>query len=203
MKVQTIRDTVQSRISQSMSLDEPISVEGIAASVQGLFPKFEQIGFYTSDIAGTKKQYEGLGCKTWVDDTVVARGFVADGNLAGGDANDVYNVAHLAFNYDLGTELELITYKSGTNWHLAGGRVAPYRTDPFLSHMSYHTQDMDTEIDRLKSFKIAQRVDTLLHTNPFLVECGRLFKYCVFDTRKLLGFDVKIIQRVERNERTR
>ncbi len=67
--------------------------------------------------------------------------------------------------------------------------------------MSYHVKDIAAEEIRLGAmgFHVAQRVETVHHTSPYLCKIGRKYKYTIFATRNLLGFDLKLIQRVERN----
>ncbi len=164
-------------------------------------PKFEQVAFYVPDIAKAKIAYRALGCNVWKDDTVTAKGRVGLRNQAI-DGVDTVNVAQLAFNYDLGTELELITYVAGSNWHNDQGRVDldGQTANGFMSHMSYHVTNMDVEVKRLKSTglgHVIQDVKTLSHTNPYLIEQKRKYRYVIFSTRAYLGFDVKLIQRLE------
>lgn len=167
--------------------------------LQKLFPKFEQIAFYTPNIEASKDVYRYLGCKTWMDDTVTARGRV--GQREQKEPNTIINVATLAFNYDLGIELELIKYNAGMNWHRKAGRIEDdgHCSVPFLSHMAYHTEGMADEKKRLlnSGFHIVQDVRTISHTSVPLMESGRRYNYVIFATRDVLGFDVKVIERIE------
>lgn len=162
-------------------------------------PRFEQVAFYTPDIEETKRLYRALGCKDWADDTVTASGKVGDQRKAEASVC----VAQLAFNYDLGIELELIKYVAGNNWHRLGGRVDDegHCSFPFQSHMSYHVDNLIAEENKFEraGFKIVQRVRTLSHTNPFVIEHKRKYEYVIFDTRRALGFDLKLIKRIEGN----
>lgn len=161
--------------------------------------RVEQVAMYVSDMDRAKANYARLGLTNWVDDTVTGEVKVA----YGGNCKNGINIAHLSFNYDLGFELELIRYMNGPNWHHANGRIGasgePYDALPFPSHMSWHVEDMTESKSMILAagFKIAQEVKTIAHTNPYLVANGRKFNYCVFDTRAQLGWDIKLIERIE------
>lgn len=165
----------------------------------------QQVAFYVPDMDRAKQAYRALGCKTWTDDIVTAQGKVHDGTF---DDNGqikwpktIINVAHLAFNYELGTEIELIHYSAGANWHFAKGRIDAdgQCSVPFASHMSYHVDDMPGEVLKFTraGLRVIQDVRTVSHTNPYLVKNGRRYNYVVFDSRGILGFDVKLIKRLD------
>ncbi len=183
---------------------KPAAIETMAAGVLGVFPKFDQIAFYVPDMDAAKRAYRALGCDTWVDDMVTAQGKIGVVKDSRKHPTEV-NVAHLAFNYQLGIELELIQYKAGNNWHQVGGRVdeANSCAHPFASHMSWHTEDIAVEHSAFESkgLHVIQDVVTLSHTNPHLVESGRKYRYIIFDSRNLIGFDLKLIQRVDNGAR--
>lgn len=198
MKIETIQQAVvrawnSYHQASKKQIDSKVA-DAISQEVNGLFPKFEQIAFYTPDMEAAKKQYALLGCKYWTEDIVTAKGQV-------GQTKDVINVAHLAFNYDLGTELELIRYEAGINWHNIERRVEGDGNcvASFLSHMSYHVDDMAAEQSRLVKlgFRLIQYVQTISHTAQHLKENRRTYKYAIFDTRRALGFDIKLIERIE------
>lgn len=138
---------------------------------------------------------EAIGLTDWTLDEVAAVGHVKD------QPSMVTNVAHLAFNYQALTdarELEILDYRSGRSW-MDGIRGQ-------ASHFGMHVSR--EELDEWKAFftdrgiGIAQEVDTLSHTNPFLIQTGRKYHYCIFDTRMILGVDLKFIVRVESDEST-
>lgn len=180
----------------------PNEYEALKGKLFPLVPKFEQIAFYAPDMNLTKSMFSLLGCREWVNDTVTALGTVG----REGSPNQLFdaaNVANLAFNYDLNIELELIRYVAGPNWH---NHRTPHRVKedgsafaPFLSHMSYHVEDMAGEkMKYLRAgFHIIQDVRTISHTNPFLKQSNRHYNYVIFDTASELGFDLKLIRRVE------
>ena len=65
-----------SEVSRIIGQVETRSDSAMIKDIMALFPKFEQIAFYTSDIEATKLAYRALGCTEWTDDIVTARGTV-------------------------------------------------------------------------------------------------------------------------------
>ncbi len=133
-----------------------------------------------------------IGLDTWITDHVSAGGRVF-GQVGG-------NEADLAFNYqntrDGGKpiELEVLHYTSGPNW-MAG-------RPPMASHLGMHCNAEELETFRRKfqamGIGVAQEVFTHSHTNPYLIETGRKYQYVIFDTRDILGIDLKFILRREK-----
>lgn len=162
--------------------------------------RIEQVAMYVPDMDAAKASYARLGMTTWHDDTVTGVARVRSGR----DRNDFSqreNKALLSFNYDLGIEFELIRYIDGDNWHQQAGRINRDGSceRPFSSHMSYHVEDVDAarRVVAAAGFDVAQEVQTIGHTNPYLIEKGRKFHYVVFNSRHLLGWDIKLIKRIE------
>ena len=132
-----------------------------------------------------------LGLETWVQDHVVAGGKVF--------GEPGRNEADLAFNYESTRpegkplELEVLHYTSGPNW--VAGR------EPMVSHLGMHCTAEELNDFRQKfsalGVRVAQEVFTESHTNPFLLETGRRYQYVIFDTRGILGVDLKFIVRRE------
>jgi hypothetical protein len=109
---------------------------------------------------------------------------------------DVTNKANLSFAYSEGKlEFEVLSYERGMNWV----DEATKHKRNVVSHIGMHCTWED--LSRWKHFfaerciAIAQEVFTESHTNPFLLETGRRYHYCIFDTRSILGVDVKFIVR--------
>lgn len=150
--------------------------------------KIQQIAFCPKDPQRAFALLEKIGLSKWTLDTVTATGKVR------GEAGT--NTANLAFNYESfdGNELEVLDYVDGKNW-MAGKR-------PTVSHVGMHCSEAElTEWKKLfeaEGIPIAQEVFTESHTNPFLVNNGRRYHYCIFDTRAILGTDLKFIVRRER-----
>ena len=135
-----------------------------------------------------------IGLANWVDDTVIAKGFVF--------GHPGSSVANLAFNYEAfsGKEFEILNYVEGENWledcveQRAGS----------VSHLGMHCTAEELfewrEFFKARNIPVAQEVVTVDHTNPFLIENGRKFNYVIFDTKSILGVDLKFIVRIEREQ---
>jgi hypothetical protein len=132
-----------------------------------------------------------LSASGWVHDHVKAEGAVF-GNAAKSEAN-------LAFNYGMGEinghlEFEILEYTDGDNWI--------ENITPCVSHLGMHVGSRG-ELDYWREFfhnrqiGIAQEVDTTDHSNP-VIAGKRWYKYVIFDTRAILGVDIKMILRKER-----
>lgn len=128
-----------------------------------------------------------IGAAEWARDHVVATGHVFH--------HFGKNEADLAFNYDmLGTakELEVLNYTNGTNW------MQNYA--PSVSHLGMHVTP--EELTKWRAFMdeegvdIAQSVFTDSHTNPKIAG-ERRYNYVIFDTREILGVDLKFIVRYD------
>lgn len=132
-----------------------------------------------------------IGLSDWVHDHVVAGGKVF------GEPGK--NEADLAFNYqntrpeNKPLELEVLHYTSGPNW--MAGRA------PMVSHLGMHCTAEELDEFRRKfadaEIRVAQEVFTESHTNPYLLEVKRKYQYVIFDTRDILGVDLKFIVRRE------
>lgn len=155
-----------------------------------LFPiKFEQVAFHVPNIeAAILNNKEILGLSDWVVDHVKGRVSVFGSPFEPSEAK-------LAFNYNSDYEYELLQYVSGNNWHKAKGKNMLV---PFCSHKSIHVNDMELEKEKyLPHFKLAQEMFTEEHTNTYLLEKKRRYHYAIFDTEAVLGFDLKLIKRIE------
>lgn len=67
-------------------------------------------------------------------------------------------------------------------------------------HMDKDT--MDSEITRFQraGLRIIQEMWTVSHTNLNLLKSGKKYRYVVFGSRDSLGFDLKLIQGIEKRE---
>lgn len=160
--------------------------------------KIEQIAIATYSEEQAKQIIENLktlGYDEWVEDTVTAEGTVFD--------KQTVNVAKLNFNYQMGFELEIITYLVGYSWH-EKRNVEDNIQFPFQSHMGKHATAGEIDLMKKKMEKlgcgIAQEVYTLSHTNPAIAG-KRKYHYVVFDSREKLGFDLKLIERIMLDEK--
>jgi hypothetical protein len=150
--------------------------------------KIDQIAITPPDAAAAHALLKRMGAAEWVEDTVVAGGTVFGQHGS--------NVANLLFNYELSEgpfEFEILDYNKGPNWCSRYGAT--------VSHLGMHCSE--EELKHWKSFfaaegiGIAQEVRTQSHTNQYLIDNERKYWYCIFDTRPILGVDIKFIVRVE------
>lgn len=128
-----------------------------------------------------------LGAVDWSKDHVCAFGKVF------GDEDS--NEADLAFNYNIlgcAKEFEVLHYTEGNNWMNAHG--------PSVSHFGMHCSAEELELWRAwfaeRNIHVAQEVKTLSHTNP-VIAGKRTYIYAIFDTRDILGVDLKFIVRLD------
>lgn len=164
--------------------------------------KIEQVALFTQDSAAARDFLSKLGMSDWHHDTVVARGSVFT-------ESDCENTAHLAFNYQAGNgsdagagkplELEILDYTEGENWMNVSQDCGETGFSGAVSHLGMHvTEEELTQFDLVMQefdIKIAQRVVTQSHTNP-VIKDSRRYKYVIYDTRFLIGVDLKFIVRL-------
>lgn len=162
--------------------------------------KLDQIAFIArsdEDEALIKKQLR-LEKANWVKDEVTARGYVR------GAPRGSLNVAKLQFNYDYGIEIEILRYIAGPNYADANSGTMSEREgikscNP--CHLGFHLEKGEELPDVLQNWAFAcgiiQQVDTIEHTNQFLIDTGRRYRYTIYDTKNLLGIYLKVIERKE------
>jgi hypothetical protein len=150
--------------------------------------KIEQLALNPVDSPVAAELLDMMGMKEWIHDAASAKGFVY------GEPGE--SVAQLSFNYDSPPlELEVIRYKEGRNWLQAHNEVPPRSV---ASHIGMHCSN--EELDQWREnfaelgIRVAQEVMTTGHTNPGVGD--RRWKYVIFDTRDILGIDVKFIVRM-------
>lgn len=149
--------------------------------------QIEQIALCPANHTAAMELLTALGAGAWALDHVKAQGEVF-GNP------DRTNAADLSFNYDLcaGKELEVLHYTDGDNWMRDLLRVNS------VSHLGCHCTEEELEEFRAffkgRGIDVAQEVRTSSHTNP-VIAGKRLYHYCIFDTRSILGVDLKFIVR--------
>ena len=152
----------------------------------------EQIAICPKNPIAAKKLLTEIGAVDWVEDHVVATGLVYD--------EHGMNEADLSFNYDIfaGKEFEILNYTSGRNW------VDETTTNRnVVSHLGMHCTADELlkwrKFFRDRGIQIAQEVFTDSHSNPAIAGT-RSYNYVIFDTRKILGVDLKFIVRIEVND---
>lgn len=148
----------------------------------------EQIAICPKNPEAAKKLLAEIGATEWAEDHVVA-----NGNVYGMEGR---NEADLAFNYDVfaGKEFEILNYTDGNNW-----MNHPERQNS-VSHLGMHCSAEDLVKWRAffagRSINVAQEVFTESHSNP-VIAGKRWYNYCIFDTKEILGVDLKFIVRLE------
>ena len=151
----------------------------------------EQIAIAPRDPVKAKELLKALGAEQWAEDHVVAVGTVF--------GKPVQNGADLSFNYDLGAakEFEVLNYTTGDNW-LA--HQSDQEETNCVSHLGMHCTA--EELTRWRAFfsdrgiRVAQEVLTRSHTNP-VIDGKRTYNYVIFDTKFILGVDLKFIVRMD------
>lgn len=156
----------------------------------------EQLAICPPDREKAIKLLKEIGLTKWTEDLVVAEGQVFGGAKA-------TNVADLAFNYQTADdghgnpppnskplEFEVLNYRTGDHWMRAH--------EPSASHLGMHVSNSELHDWRrffaMRSIGVAQEVDTLSHNNP-IIAGKRFYKYVIFNTRPILGIDLKFIVR--------
>lgn len=149
--------------------------------------KFHQVAIYTANILAATEQWISMGYEDWVYDSAT---------LVGTEHGASHSkIGHMAFCYDaIPCELEYVNYSTPTRHNNDGRNGDP----PFLSHMSTYVSDIRDEVSRLDMVYGARpyhRFHTEDHHNKNLPE-GTYFEEAIYDTSKVLGFDLKLIQKV-------
>jgi hypothetical protein len=147
--------------------------------------KIDQIAICPPDPEAARELLDAMGCGDWAHDDVTATGTVF--------GQEATNKAHLQFNYtalERARELEVLEYVEGDNWMARYG--------PSASHLGMHCTEEELAEWRAffteRGIKVAQEVQTLQHTNP-VIAGKRQYHYVIFDTRYILGIDLKFIVR--------
>lgn len=161
-------------------------------------PKFkvEQIALAPRYTGAAESLLKAMGLdEPWVVDVVTARGSVHD-------RQEVTNVAELQFCYDdRETEIELLNYVDGDNW-LRHIDTIPGMGDSVVSHLGMHCTEHELlewkQFFANRGIAIAQEVFTQSHESAYLRSTGRKYHYTIFDTRNVLGVDLKFIVRIEK-----
>lgn len=123
----------------------------------------------------------------WIEDEVVATGTV--------NGRPGTNRAKLLFNYDTGREVEILRYLEGPNYLDAAGIKSGA-----ICHIGMHYEGEPGKVGSFDA-RIMQRVVTDSHTNPYQAEHNRHYRYTIYDTRPTLGVFMKIIERLNNEEK--
>jgi hypothetical protein len=169
-----------------MTIKHTLNVPVLAPdeSIFGL--KFHQVAIYALDPAAAVYQWIQMGYDNWHRDTAV---------LVGQDRGQLVSKrAIMMFNYDImPLELEYVSYMGRRN-----SSDSRDGSQPFLSHLSTIVEDVEEKCAELLvgyGLRPYHQFVTEQHTNPNVAGKKR-FKEAIFDTASLLGFDIKLIQRV-------
>lgn len=150
--------------------------------------KIEQIAICPRDPAAAKELLAAIGAANWVEDHVCA-----DGRVYGTPGE---NEADLSFNYDIftGKEFEILHYTEGDNW------MDRCERRNSVSHLGMHCTPEELAHWRAffakRGITTAQEVFTNSHTNP-VIAGKRRYNYVIFDTKAILGVDLKFIVRID------
>lgn len=148
----------------------------------------EQLAICPRDPAAAKELLAAMEVSSWSNDHVVAKGKVY--------GEEGTNEADLSFNYDIfaGKEFEILDYTSGANW-----MEHPERYNS-VSHLGMHCSAEDLlqwrDFFAGRDILVAQEVFTESHTNP-VIAGKRSYNYVIFDTKDILGVDLKFIVRID------
>ena len=153
--------------------------------------KIEQIAVCPKDPDKAKDLLEDMGAANWSEDHVVAEGAVF--------GVPSRNEADLSFNYDITYgEFEVLNYTIGTNWMQEQSRGLNS-----VSHLGTHcTAEQLWQWRKFfndRGIGVAQEVMTLSHTNP-IIDGKRTYNYVIFDTKEILGVDLKFIVRINQDD---
>jgi hypothetical protein len=150
--------------------------------------KLDQIAYYAHNDQQVEelKRSMGLLDAEWIED-------VATGDVQVRTGSGV-SKGHLRFNYDLGIELEILTYLDGPHWHQ--GKVPFRRGHTFLSHIGFHMDEGERPPEWVTTTgTLVQEMDTTEHTNDYVVSKSRTYHYEIYSVPT--GPDLKFIWRKE------
>lgn len=151
--------------------------------------KIEQIALCPRNPKAAKELLTAMGAVKWHEDYVKAEGQTYGCNTK--------PEAELSFNYDIieGKELEILHYTTTDNW-----MSSPNRANS-VSHLGMHCSADELSKWRVffseRSIPVAQEVFTKSHTNPAIKD-KRSYNYVIFNTKNILGVDIKFIVRMEK-----
>lgn len=173
--------------------------------------KIEQIALSIPDAQRAQDFLAKIGLTEWFHDHVVATGDVFSSYREDGLHDGVTNEADLRFNYQSGNgtdggagkplELEILDYTNGINW--IGENVKDgYAHENQVSHLGMHVTFEELaewhKFFESEGIHIAQEVVTDSHTNPNIAG-QRRYNYVIFDTREIIGVDLKFIVRLNQD----
>lgn len=163
------------------------------ATIGKLEYQFHQVAMYyptRGQAYDAMNMWGGMGHEFAADNATLRGSSLKDGEW-------VHSVtrAHMSFNYTImPMEFEVLHYSDGDHRYAQPG----FGGAPFLSHFSVYTENLEREAGELADvlgFGPYYRFTTEGHTNP-RVKGKKRFTETIFDTRNLIGADLKFIQKV-------
>ncbi len=186
----------------------------IPTAVSSILPyTFHQVAMYCplgeAQAEAAVDLWKDQGFANWITDTSLLVGYydedyVAEKGLRVG--GQIQTRAMMWFNYDImaGMELEFLAYENVRGhhrWDGIGSGNPMYTYEPFITHMSTYVDDVILEARKMKrffGFPPYHRFITTGNTNP-AVKGKKRFIECIFATRSMIGYDLKLIQKVDWN----
>ncbi len=155
---------------------------------------FHQVAMYAPEgVHDAVRTYRSMGFDEWHRDNALLEGVQRAGD---GSWHAVEVSAEMAFNYQaLPMELEFLNYSGHGHRHEERSKLSRI---PFISHMSVHVDSVRAQMELMKSVYGMEPYwlfVTSHHSNP-AVKGKKRFVECIFDTRRMLGYDVKCIERI-------
>lgn len=164
--------------------------------------KIDQIAFYcqTEEAEKIIKATFGLTDESkWTKDKAISTNVIYPLH---GNAYHCRAIGELQFNYDLGIELEILRYTTGSSWHNHLPTMIALRGSmlPFLSHVGIHLDDGEnfpdeTFMNESRCWRLVQETTTHQHTNPYLLKKRRTYQYKIYES--VPGTYIKYIKRHE------
>lgn len=157
--------------------------------------KIDQIAFGCRN----EQAFDSVARTAEAVDEVTFRGFIKQWTNAKAQTFESC-VGHLAFNYDMGIEIEHLWYPNqhDTFHNLI---VTPYGGQSFfLSHLGSHVENIDAELAKnVNNIRdnVVMDVTTIKHTNPKIQD--RSYRYVIIDQRRTQGYFLKLIQRLAKS----
>lgn len=171
--------------------------------------KIEQIAVSIPNAAAAQEFLAKIGLTEWFHDHVVARGNIFEPSSYKGCYGEQENEADLRFNYQAGNgsdegagkplEFEILDYTQGNSW-IGENIMSGDAHHNQVSHLGMHVTAEEL-VEWRKFFAeedimISQEVKTVSHTNPHIAG-KRQYEYVIFDTREIIGVDLKFIVRID------
>lgn len=183
----------------------------IPSAVSSILPyTFHQVAMYCP--GGVTQAEEAVdfwvyqGYDNWHHDTSLLVGNYSEeyankhnNDLGHPSLGQVQTKAHMWFNYDImhKMELEFLAYENVRGRHRWSHLGLAH--EPLITHMSTYVDDVKVEARKMKRFfgvDPYHRFITTNNTNP-AVRGKKRFIECIFGVRSIIGYDVKLIEKVD------